>query len=69
MAPSQSSNSLLELHPSSFIQNPKSSFVNQLPKVALHRRGSSQCGAKKKPKNCETVFSWSVLSHLIGLLS
>ncbi len=40
-----------------------------LKKVALHRRGSSQCGAKKKPKNCETVTSWSVLSHFIGLLS
>jgi hypothetical protein len=37
--------------------------------VALHRRGSSQCGVKGECKGSGTAFDWAVLSHLIGVRS
>ena len=35
--------------------------------VALHRRGSSQCGVKGEFKGSGTAFDWAVLSRFIGV--
>ncbi len=35
--------------------------------VALHRRGSSQCGVKEESKGSGTALAWAVLSRFIGM--
>ena len=37
--------------------------------VALHRRGSSQCGVKGGSKSSGTALAWAVLSRFIGVRS
>ena len=46
---------------------PKNVMRKESRKVALHRRGSSQCGVKEESKGSGTALAWAPLSHIIGV--